>query len=91
MRDRNKCNPQLGQRRLAIGGNGDRSRRFGSGMVRPFPDTSGSTTSGRRRLAQSRCRWCLHRTRNSTNESTREHLKCSWTSEALKHRQRCKL
>src|SRR5262249_4388522 len=45
MRDRNKCNPQLGQRRLAIGGNGDRSRRFGSGMVRPFPDTGGSTTS----------------------------------------------
>jgi hypothetical protein len=32
MRDRNSCNPQLGQRRLAIGGNGDGSGRFGCGM-----------------------------------------------------------
>jgi len=33
MRDRNNCNPQLGQRRLAIGGNGDGSGRFSCGMV----------------------------------------------------------
>jgi len=35
MRARNSCNPQLGQRRLAIGGNGEGSGRFGSGMVHP--------------------------------------------------------
>jgi len=33
MRDRNNCNPQLGQRRLAIGGNGDGSNLFGCGMT----------------------------------------------------------
>jgi hypothetical protein len=33
MRDRNNCNPQLEQRRLPIGGNGDGSGRFGCGMV----------------------------------------------------------
>ena len=32
MRDKNKCDPQLGQRRPPIGGNGDGSGRFGCGI-----------------------------------------------------------
>jgi len=35
MCDRNICNPHFGQRRLAIGGNGDGSKRFGCGTVAP--------------------------------------------------------
>ena len=36
MRERNNGNPQLGQRRLAIGGNGDGSKRYGCGMDTPL-------------------------------------------------------
>jgi hypothetical protein len=42
MRDRNNCNPQLGQRRLAIGGNWDGSKRFGCGITHSLTDTGGS-------------------------------------------------
>jgi len=42
MYDRTNCNPQLGQRRLAIGGNGDGSTRFGCGMAHPLFGTGGS-------------------------------------------------
>jgi len=42
MYDKNNCNPQLGQRRLAIRGNGDGSGRFGWGMAHPLFGTGGS-------------------------------------------------
>jgi len=42
MYDKNNCNPQFGQRRLAILGNGDGSKRFGCGMAHPLFVTGGS-------------------------------------------------
>jgi hypothetical protein len=48
MRDRNNCNPQLGQRRLAIGGN---SPQAWQGVARALPNgqygKAAFTTSGR--------------------------------------------
>ena len=44
MRERNNCNPQLGQRRRAIGGNGNGSGRLGCGMV--HPEVTGGSTTG---------------------------------------------
>jgi hypothetical protein len=51
MHDRNNWNPQLGQRRLAMGGNGDGSGRFGCGIALPPTIVSQSPTPVRRASA----------------------------------------
>jgi len=75
MRDINNCDPQLGQRRLAIGGNGGGSKLFGCGTD-ALPDarvvSQSPTPDG-----QSRGRWCFH---SMSNQRMSQSAKVSSTA-----------